>query len=193
MRSVSPVRRIVVGIDGTAAAAAAVRWAVREARLRRAVVELVHAYHVDPRLRAPYAPFSQAPPAEECEAIARAQLHAAKAFACRRLGTRRVRIELTGGLPSRALLARAVAAEMLVLGTTTPPVQQSVAMGPVARTCLRSAPCPVVIVRSVAGRPYRSNPVLSEPGLQPELRWSWLFPPQRARGAATARQRSSTR
>ena len=33
--------RIVVGVDGSAASAAAVRWAVREARLRHAAVHLI--------------------------------------------------------------------------------------------------------------------------------------------------------
>jgi nucleotide-binding universal stress UspA family protein len=41
--------RIVVGVDGSAASDAAVRWAVREARLRHAVVHLVSAYHTDSR------------------------------------------------------------------------------------------------------------------------------------------------
>lgn len=49
-----PLRRIVVGVDGSAASAAAVRWAVREARLRHATVHLVCAYHGDTRLHAPY-------------------------------------------------------------------------------------------------------------------------------------------
>ena len=47
-----PLRRIVVGVDGSAASAAAVRWAVREARLRRAAVHLVCAYHGDATLHA---------------------------------------------------------------------------------------------------------------------------------------------
>ena len=42
-------------------------------------------------------------------------------------------------------------AEMLVLGTSRPPVQPGLpppAMGPVARVCLRRAPWPVVMVAS---------------------------------------------
>ena len=50
-----PLRRIVVGVDGSATSAAAVRWAVRETRLRHATIHLVCAYHRDARLRAPYA------------------------------------------------------------------------------------------------------------------------------------------
>ena len=47
--------QIVVGVDGTAASAAAVRWAILEARLRQASVHLVFARDHDRRSRAPYA------------------------------------------------------------------------------------------------------------------------------------------
>jgi len=47
--------QIVVGVDGTAAAAAAVRWAILEARLRQASVHLVFARDHDRHSRAPYA------------------------------------------------------------------------------------------------------------------------------------------
>jgi nucleotide-binding universal stress UspA family protein len=47
--------QIVVGVDGTAASAVAVCWAILEARLRQARVHLVFAYDHDRRSRAPYA------------------------------------------------------------------------------------------------------------------------------------------
>ena len=55
-----PGTQIVVGVDGSAAAETAVRWAVREARLRHAAVRLVCAFHTDTRLRAPYTPLALA-------------------------------------------------------------------------------------------------------------------------------------
>lgn len=51
-----PVGRIVVGVDGSPASAAALRWAVAEARLRDAALVAVHAY---PSL-GPGGPFSAA-------------------------------------------------------------------------------------------------------------------------------------
>jgi len=48
--------KIVVGVDGSAASDAAVHWAIREARLRRATVHLVSAYHSDFRQHARYVP-----------------------------------------------------------------------------------------------------------------------------------------
>ncbi len=139
-------RRIVVGVDGTAASAAAVRWAVHEARMRHATIHLVFACHLDPRLRAPYAPSARSLGQDERAATAREQLNAAAAVAGRRLPPGRLVAELADELPARALLTRAAGAEMLVLGTTRHAGQPPGAMGPVARTCLRSAHCPVVIV-----------------------------------------------
>lgn len=106
-----PGTQVVEGVDGSAAAETAVRWAVREARLRHAAVRLV------------------------CAALPPGWLIA----------------ELVGEPPARALIERAAGAEMLVLGTSRPPVQPGqppLAIGPVARVCLRRAPCPVVMVAS---------------------------------------------
>jgi len=144
-----PLRRIVVGVDGSAASAAAVRWAVREARLRRAAVHLVCAYHGDARLRAPYASSSWTARLHQRHAAGRVALDLATEAASRRLPPDRLIAELADEPPARALLDRAADAVMLVLGSTRPeqqPGQPPLAMGPVARACLRLAHCPVVVV-----------------------------------------------
>lgn len=144
-----PVGRIVVGVDGSAASAAAVRWAVREARLRHAAVHLVHAYHSDSRLYAPYAPSSWLARQDDRYAAAKEIITAAEELALHQLQPGRLTSELVNEPPPRALLDRAADAEMLVLGTTRPdavPGQSADGMGPVARACLRLAHCPVVVV-----------------------------------------------
>jgi nucleotide-binding universal stress UspA family protein len=146
----SPVgSRIVVGVDGSAASDAAVRWAVREAPLRHATVHLVSAYHTDARQRAQYvSPSSCMTPQEERRA-AEALVAAATELAGRCLPPEQLTAEVANEPPARALLDRAAHAEMLVLGTTRPasqPGQPPQAIGPVARPCLRQAHCPVVIV-----------------------------------------------
>ena len=138
--------RIVVGVDGTAASTAAVEWAAREARLRHATVCLVRAVHDDPRLRAPYAPWARSPGQAERAAAAHAQLDAAAAVARRLAPSVRIATEVADELPARALISRAADAELLVLGTTRPAGQRAGAIGPVARSCVRSAPCTVVII-----------------------------------------------
>jgi nucleotide-binding universal stress UspA family protein len=141
MTQTPPVGQIVVGVDASAASAAAVRWAAREARLRRATVHLVCACHSDTRLRAPYASWARGREDER---------RAAQALLDRAVGlVRRLVAELVDELPARALLERSAGAEMLVLGTSRPPVQPGqppLTLGPVARVCLRRAPCPVVMV-----------------------------------------------
>jgi nucleotide-binding universal stress UspA family protein len=142
--------RIVVGVDGSAASDAAVRWAVREARLRDATVHLVSAHYSYPGQCAPYARSSWMMPREEQCCAAEALVAAAMQLARRCLPPGQLMAELADEPPVRALLDRAADAELLVLGTTRPtprsgqPVQ---AMGPVARACLQLAPCPVVVVR----------------------------------------------
>jgi nucleotide-binding universal stress UspA family protein len=68
--------------------------------------------------------------------------------------------ELVDGLPVRVLLERARGAAMLVLGSTrsarladAPVGKPQAPLGPVARDCLRAAPCPVVIVAERGVRP----------------------------------------
>jgi len=141
--------RIVVGIDGSAASDAAVRWAVREARLRHATVHLVSAYYSDRSLRAQYVPPSSWMTPEHDRRAAGALLAAAVDIARRYLSTARLMAEVANEPPVRALLDRSAHAELLVLGTTRPrpqPGQPPQAMGPVARPCLRMAHCPVVVV-----------------------------------------------
>ena len=155
-----PGRQIVVGVDGSAASAAAVRWAVREARLRHAAVRLVCAYHDDDRLHAPYASWYWQAQAE-CRAVARALLDRAAELARRDLPPGRLLTELAEEPPARALLDRSAGAELLVLGTSRPldqPDHPAQGIGPVARACLRRAQCPVVMVAP-------DNPA-ANPGIQ---------------------------
>ena len=59
-------------------------------------------------------------------------------------------LEDAEGLPVHVLLDRAEGAQMLVLGSRHAGTRQAtgptVPLGPVARECLRGAPCPVVVV-----------------------------------------------
>jgi nucleotide-binding universal stress UspA family protein len=55
-----------------------------------------------------------------------------------------VDVRVAEGLAARVLLDHAVGAELLVLGSATRCAPDGI--GPVARACLRRAPCPVVVV-----------------------------------------------
>jgi nucleotide-binding universal stress UspA family protein len=130
----------VVGIDGSSASLAALRWAVREAGLRRTALHVVRAWEDTAKQVAPYA---YPPDRTEDLLDARQWLEAevTAAISSASLGT--VTVEIAEGLAARVLLDHADGAEMLVLGSAgcTPD-----GIGPVARACLRHAPCPVVVV-----------------------------------------------
>jgi nucleotide-binding universal stress UspA family protein len=141
--------RIVVGAEGSAASVAAVRWAVREARLRHAAVHLLCACDSDARLRSPSASWSWETREDERYAAAAAELAATADIARSHLPAGWLTAELVREPAARALLNRAADAVMLVLGTTRfarGTGQPPRAVGPVTRACLRHAPCPVVVV-----------------------------------------------
>ena len=145
---------IVVGVDGTAASAAAVRWAVQEARLRRASVHLVCADDLGRRSRAPYSARPVAPRPDEGNA-ARTALLGAEQHASQALPPGRLSSELADGSPAQVLINRSAGADLLVLGRAYPaeqPASQAPPpMGPVARACLHGAACPVVFADSASG------------------------------------------
>lgn len=151
----SPTGRILVGVDGSPGSAAAVRWAAREAQLRGMRVHVL--YVRDRRVPAPahYAPRPRAGDAEAGWLAGESTMAAVLKEALGPEPWPGVQTELADGLPARELLERAAGAEMLVLGSTqpggdaaSPPAQPRTPIGPVARDCLRAAPCPVVVVRS---------------------------------------------
>jgi nucleotide-binding universal stress UspA family protein len=140
--SVPAVRRIVVGVDGSAESVAALRWACREASLRGAEVHAVHARegrcHSLPSYAAP-AQSSQ----QGCDDFDVDEL-AGKIKA--EFGDVEVKGEVIDGLAARVLLERCAGADMLVLGTASDTAGAPRPAGPVIRACLRRAACPVVVI-----------------------------------------------
>ncbi len=129
--------RIVVGIAGSPASDAALRWAVQHAATVGADVEVVAVW----RSR-----FSFADPAVPGGPDARAtivrRLPADVRAAARRGGVQ-LRGELALGDVAEVLVRRAQGALLLVLGNGR--------RGGLARRCLRAAPCPVVVVPAQTG------------------------------------------
>lgn len=144
------MERIVVGVDGSAASRAALRWAVREALLRDASVDAVTAWHY------PYAataegfgrgiPLSAWP---EPEVGARQTLDdAVQAIAgeFERLPIIERVVVLDGA--AHALLENAKGADLLVVGSRGHGGFVGLLLGSVSSHCAAHAPCPVAIIRS---------------------------------------------
>ncbi len=149
--------RIVVGVDGTAASLAAVRWAAQEALLRQASVHLVFVSRQYPR--APYSGLPEVPPSAEDYAGGSAPLAAAELEAGRTLPPDRLSSELVGGSPGKILIDRSADAELLVLGAAYPaaqlPDEVPAVVGSTVRACLHGAACPVVVVSTSAQGAHR--------------------------------------
>ncbi len=150
---------IVVGVDGSEAGDAALRWALAEARLRRAEVRVVHAY------QAPHAAITEAGlgaaggmpvPAvftEDREQVRRAAETQARNVIEEALGRaggdsvdgleiERAPVE---GPAAKTLIESARGADMLVVGSHGHGGFLGLVLGSVSRQCAEHPPCPVVV------------------------------------------------
>jgi nucleotide-binding universal stress UspA family protein len=157
------VRRIVVGVDGSAESVAALRWACREASLRTAEVHAVLALEAACHQVASYAVPSPRQSGGSWGA-ARDVLRRAVSDVASVYHDINVRTDITEGLAARVLLDHARDADMLVLGRTSHDPDPYRGAGPVIRVCLRSAPCPVVVI----GSPETAEP---DPGDHVPASW----------------------
>jgi nucleotide-binding universal stress UspA family protein len=145
MAKESGVRRIVVGVDGSAESVAALRWGCKEANLRAAEVLAVLALESACHQVASYA----VPAPRESGGswgAARDVLRGSVSEAVSLFPGVTVRTEIAEGLAARVLLDHAAGADMLVLGRTVHAPEPYRPAGPVIRACLRAASCPVVVI-----------------------------------------------
>lgn len=135
---------VVVGVDGSEASVAALRWAARQARALDATVVAVHAWQ-RPGL-APYAPASARPTAAEQRDGAARLLTATirEVFGPQDDGA--VRAVVAEGAPDRVLIQQAHGAVLLALGRTPRRGHEEHTTGGVVRACLEQATVPVVTV-----------------------------------------------
>lgn len=136
------MNRIVVGIDGSAHAARAVRWARREAAAHDATLRVVMAWHWgDQRHADPDAPFDPGYGQESAQ-------EALEAFLADALGDDRDGVEAVAvlDLPARALLEAAEDADLVVVGSRGRGGFAGLMLGSVSQQVVTHAPCPVVVV-----------------------------------------------
>lgn len=150
----SPVRRVVVGVDGSAAAAAAVQWAAAEACRHEVALRIVSAWDE------PTVASDGADPAR----VAATQVHKALT---RVLGwphyPPRIACVTPRGRPGPALLNEAGPADLLVLGLTGQPGADL--PGRVNRYCRQQGTSPLVFVTAVQSLLSRPAPHVVPPPL----------------------------
>jgi nucleotide-binding universal stress UspA family protein len=145
---------VVVGIDGSAHGVTALRWAIAEARRRRARVRVIHTWQV-PVMPAGDSPWTLMPAPgfleEESDALqAGGRMRLARTVE-EALGGEPAGVELEQvlalGDPGDALVEQSGQADLLVVGSRGHGAIGSLFLGSVSRHCANHAACPVVIVR----------------------------------------------
>lgn len=136
---------VVVGIDGSASAAAALRWSAAEARLRGSRLLVVHAWtpvYTDVLLGGGFSP-SRANGGDMHKAAEELLVRATAG-----LDAEGVEIEcrvVEGGAPE-VLIAAAAEGDLLVVGSRGHGGFAGLLLGSVSQQCAHHANCPVVIV-----------------------------------------------
>ena len=146
-----PVRgRIVVGVDDSEQAAAALRWALAEGVLRQVTVEVVHSWS-PPMSAMPFGATLRLRAHEgEIDAVARESVDQIVDAALAEMDDQPpevLRTILPGG-PALTLVEVAEAADLLVVGSHGRTGLSRLVLGSVAMACVQHAPCPVVVVRT---------------------------------------------
>jgi nucleotide-binding universal stress UspA family protein len=143
---------IVVGIDGSEHAAAALRWAAEEAALRSAKLEVVHAWSYIPAATpadAGLMPMAWTESVEMLDATREAAERVAADQVRDILGADSdARVTIVEGGTAEVLRDAAANADLLVVGNQGRGNIASAVFGSTSAELADSAPCPVVIVRS---------------------------------------------
>jgi nucleotide-binding universal stress UspA family protein len=146
-----PVRgRIVVGVDDSEQAAAALRWALAEGVLRQATVEVVHSWS-PPMSALPFGATLHLRANEgEIDAVARAAVDEVVDAALAEMDEPPPEVLRTilPGAPAMTLIEVAESADLLVVGSHGRTGLSRLVVGSVAMACVQHAPCPVVVVRT---------------------------------------------
>lgn len=128
-------QRIVVGVEDTPGARAAVAWALVEADLRGATVEANHVWLHDSAFDKQAALLMMARVIEEARADTGSLVEPTL-------------VVLVGVTPRHALVEASESADLLVVGVRGHGTMVDRMLGSVSTACVHHAHCPVVVVRS---------------------------------------------
>jgi nucleotide-binding universal stress UspA family protein len=139
---------IVVGVDGSPGAKAALRWALGEARLRGTPLCIVHAWNI--AYAAAYGIALTIDPEfiNELRAQASRVIDEMLAEAGSEADGVKVEKAVAKGVPAQVLVEKAEGADLLVVGSRGLGGFRGLLLGSVSQQCAHHAPCPVVIVPS---------------------------------------------
>ena len=140
-------RRIVVGVDGSPNGTVALQWAMAQARLTRASIETITAWHEPAMIGYSYGWSPVMYEGESVAAIAERILTDTVAdLAAQHDHPVEIRTRVVQGHPAQVLLEAATGAQMLVVGSRGHGAFAGMLLGSVSQHCIQHAPCPVVVV-----------------------------------------------
>jgi nucleotide-binding universal stress UspA family protein len=140
--------RLIVGFDGSEAAAAAVRWAADEAETRGAAVRVVSSYSI-PLVMAYYGVGTAIAPESSLQELREsciADLHAVVAESTHTHPRVGFDFKAVNEHPVNVLVREAEDADLLVVGSNGAGAVRSLLLGSVTGAVLHESPCPVVVV-----------------------------------------------
>jgi nucleotide-binding universal stress UspA family protein len=159
---------VVVGVDGSAGARHALRWATAEARLRGSRLLIVHAWRIGytgvpgggyGSLGGPFDPFPGGGVSDMHRAAEELLEEATAGLEGEAEGLEIERRVVEGGAP-QVLVAAAAEGDLLVVGSRGHGGFAGLLLGSVSQQCAHHAHCPVVIVH--APRPAATRPEPAE-------------------------------
>ncbi len=142
-------RRIVVGVEGSGYARAALIWAIEEAHHRDAVIEVVTCYSPTYVPAAPdlgYVPLDSFDLLSEVEKMQTEVIESAAE--CADHPDVEIRKVVKKGRAADTLMAAAEGADMLVVGNRGHGGFAGLRLGSVSQSIAHHSPCPLVIVRT---------------------------------------------
>lgn len=137
-------RRITVGVDGSPPSRAALRWAVRQARLTDSVVEAVIAWDYPTVAGWPALPLP-----DDFESTFGKTLSAVVEQIAKDEPGVEIRTAVVDGNAAKALITAARGADLLVVGNRGHGAFTEALLGSVSQHCVHLATCPVVVVRGI--------------------------------------------
>lgn len=140
-------QRIVVGVDDSEGARAAMAWALAEADLRGASIDAVHTWSMpwSEGFNTEWAMDKQAFE-DDAKSMMSRIIDEARSGAGHEVETNLIVID--GVSPAAALVETSARADLLVVGSRGRSALTGFALGSVSTACAHRAQCPVVIVRS---------------------------------------------
>jgi nucleotide-binding universal stress UspA family protein len=148
-------RAVVVGVDGSVEASAALRFGIDEARMRKVPLRVIHVWTAGSVGEA--FPFSggsrgwltaEGLDFSEIRRAAEELLETAVAAAVQEDDSVEVETQLIEGIPADVLVGAVGPDDLLVVGSRGRGALAGVLLGSVSAQCVHHAPCPVVVVHA---------------------------------------------